>query len=99
MREEAGRLCRIGVMAVAVALLALGGPQVAGAQDNSLDSYLRYLKFFDSDNQVEWSAPAVSWHCFDMAYYNGMLYKMFYRAGFALESRHRLLHPRGGRGA
>ena len=69
-KEKEGRRYWLWVLAVAFAVLSLVGPEIAGAADDSLDS--QYLQFFDSDNQVAWAAPTVTWHCFDMAYYNGL---------------------------
>jgi len=82
-RQEKGflliaKIRRMCVFFISALILFLAGPvTVAEANDESNSS--SYLAKYDNDNQVEWTCCYPTWWNFEMAFYNGLIYKMFYR--------------------
>jgi hypothetical protein len=67
-----------GVLALVTGTILTGLATIAAAADNSSNSI--HLAFYTNDGQVKSSSDTYpTWYNFDMAFYNGSIYKMFYR--------------------
>jgi len=77
-------LAMAGALALVTGIVLTSPAAIAEASDNSNNS--KYLSFYTNDGQVKSSfEDASDWFNFEMAFYKGQIYKMFYRLNVTYE--------------
>lgn len=73
--RKGGMACVRAVLAMAVLAASAADAIAADLVDGSNGSL--HLSTYEKDDQVSWTWPTVSWNNFDMAFYNGNVYKAY----------------------